>query len=155
MSKSNGIKWRWRNERTYLTALLHLAGEHGQLVHTLPSPPFQPIAIYFSDEVVQRIALSPEPLGLSLTSAVRSLPTCLERFLGEFAGADYDRSLLLDRIELPVVAQQGTRVLIPTIMGWWRGHVSVLAPSELELDEDFFADRVLFATELNHSCKLE
>lgn len=152
---SRGIRWRWQQERRYRTTLLGLAGEKGRLVQTLPSPPFQPIRVYFSDTLTMRIALSPEPLNLCLTSAIRAVPQAVERFLGDFAGTDFERTLLLGPLHLPINAKQGSRVLVPVVIGWWRGHVSMVAPSDLPLGEDYYVDRVLLATELNHACQDE
>lgn len=152
---SRGVRWHWQHERRYRTTLLRLAGEKGRLVQTLPSPPFQPIKVYFSDALTMRIALSPEPLNLCLTSAIRSIPQAVERFLAEFAGADYEHTFLLGPTHLPINAQQGSRVMMPVVIGWWRGHVSIVAPSDLPLGENYYVDRVLLTTELNHACQYE
>ncbi len=111
--------------------------------------------VYFSDALTMRIAFSPEPLNLCLSSASRAVPQAVERFLGDFAGADFEHTLLLGPTHLPVDAKQGTRVLVPVVIGWWRGHVSMVAPSDLPLEEDYYVDRVLLATELNHACEYE
>ncbi len=151
----SGLRWKWKHEQRYRTALLNLAGERGKFIQELPSPPFQPIRVYFSDALVATIVHSPEPTTISLAEAARAVPQELERFLGRFAGTDFDRTLLIDVAELPVLARQGSRVRLPVIFGWWKGHVSLLKSGELDLNEEFYSDRILLATELNHRCRDE
>lgn len=151
----SGLRWKWRREQHYRTSLIKLAGERGKFIQELPSPPFQPIKIYFSDALVASILRSPEPTTFTLAEAARAVPRQLELFLGRFAGADFDRTLLMDTIELPIQARQGSSVRMPVILGWWKGHVSLLKSGEIELDEEFYTDRILFSTELNYRCRDE
>lgn len=151
----HGIRWQWRYERHYRMTFLGLAGERGTLVLTIPSPPFPPTKVYFSDALIRKIERSPEPFDLSLANVIQAVPAVVERFMGEFGGVDYERTLLLAPAKLSVQTQIGPRVRILIVIGWWRSHISVLEPTELPLDEAYYADRILLITELNHACREE
>lgn len=104
---------------------------------------------------MEALALHSSPFEVNTQYRDQRFLTEAEKFLQRHEGADLDDTLLLELTIFRVGGELGWKVDEPVVFFWMHGTVGASSPEEWPIDAHYYADRLLFQTELNHGCTLE
>lgn len=141
---SYGVHWRWHNE-VYVRAYVGAARANPRNKKLgLPCTSSAPMTALLSRRLLNRLQRhdSGRP-SLALQAAAIAV---FERLLDTYAGADLDHSVLMDVGQVTGDTGDDVSVIVVWVEGWF----CAFAADELELGPEFYAEKVLFQTELRH-----
>lgn len=76
-------------------------------------------------------------------------------FLDRHCEVNFDSSIIVESGFLSISSGDGHRFVWPIVRAWADGDIVTMSVSELDLDEDYMADRVLLNCVLREACTLE
>lgn len=142
------VKWTWSIDRYVRAYLKATALNEHNLRFTLPDANC-PMTAVVSRKLVHVFERAPEPLVIADRHIRQGVLLACEHLFCTYAGADL-KSILIDSVRIQMSEKGGARFAVPAVIVWDRGTFGVFTRSELELAEDFYAEKVLLLTEIQH-----
>lgn len=147
---TNLVRWEWScgsDVRSFLgrarhdTRNLHLA---------LPSDPQSPITAVVSQRILCFVDDPPHPIRIGRLGLQAVALAAFEHLLTVYCGADLDTAVLIEPADLKFRDEGGASVSLGAVLIWDAGVFGAFARAEFPLTDDYWAERMLFLTELRH-----
>lgn len=116
----------------------------------LPSDPERPMQAIVSHRLVTAFEKAPHPFKIGRPLVRDGALQAFEKLLSNFCGADLDHCLLVDKLVVQVKSKEVGAFSVRVVAAWERGVFGIFSTAEIQLGEEFFIDRLLFQTELQH-----
>jgi hypothetical protein len=103
-----------------------------------------------SYQVLEAFEKAPLPLKIGRPFVREGALKAFDQLLVNFGGADLNHCVLVDRLFVQVKTKDGASFGLSVVATWEPGTFGVFSSGEIRLREDFYIDRLLFQTELQH-----
>lgn len=103
-----------------------------------------------SHRLVTAFEKAPHPFKIGHSFIRDGALQAFEQLLSNFCGADLDQCLLVDKFVVQVKSKEGGSFSVRVVAAWECGTFGIFSTAEIPLAEEFFIDRLLFQTELQH-----
>lgn len=136
---------------SHIREFLATAKSNSQNWHfSLPSDRERPMSAIVSHRLLNAFEKAPVPFQIGRPFVREGALQAFETLLSNFCGADLDHCLLVDKFVVQVKSKEGGSFSVRVVAAWERGVFGIFSTAEIQLGEEFFIDRLLFQTELQH-----